>query len=37
MPSNLKDFMNKNNITSSSRDSQEFRRPVPIEEEQYDR
>lgn len=30
MPSNLREFMNKNNITSSSRDSQEFRRPAVI-------
>jgi hypothetical protein len=35
MPSNLRDFMNKNNINGSSRESQEFRRMAPIEEERY--
>lgn len=36
MPSNLRDFMNKNNISSSSRDSQEFRRVGAIGEERYE-
>lgn len=36
MKTNIRDYMNRNNITSSSRDSQELRRPV-IEEERFDK
>ena len=32
MPSNLRDYMNKNNISNSARDSQNESRPVAIEE-----
>lgn len=28
MKQNIRDYMNKNNITSSSRESQEFKRPI---------